>query len=136
MFYFYLWNYYNGIWVKILLVNIICVLLKFIFVTISISFLGKQVDVCDLEDALKDMEIEVPYEDYLHLVKTLPLDGKNLKCMYPSKGFRVLLRLWAFLLKWYKIVTRVFFKSKYGKKADKSEIFSYFSLTQIYLYSV
>ncbi|XP_021784999.2 uncharacterized protein LOC103878903 isoform X8 [Papio anubis] len=43
------------------------------------AVLGKQVDVCDLEDALKDMEIEVPYEDYLHLVKTLPLDGKNLK---------------------------------------------------------
>nr|XP_011741939.2 EF-hand calcium-binding domain-containing protein 3 isoform X2 [Macaca nemestrina] len=41
------------------------------------AVLGKQVDVCDLEDALKDMEIEVPYEDYLHLVKTLPLDAEG-----------------------------------------------------------
>ncbi|XP_017738320.1 PREDICTED: EF-hand calcium-binding domain-containing protein 13-like [Rhinopithecus bieti] len=41
------------------------------------AVLGKQVDVCNLEDALKDMEIEVPYEDYLHLVKTLPLDAEG-----------------------------------------------------------
>nr|XP_054393160.1 uncharacterized protein LOC100445724 isoform X3 [Pongo abelii] len=41
------------------------------------AVLGEQVDVSDLEDALKDMEIEVTYEDYLPLVKTLPLDAEG-----------------------------------------------------------
>nr|XP_054111961.1 uncharacterized protein LOC103787347 isoform X13 [Callithrix jacchus] len=41
------------------------------------AVLGEEVDVSDLEDALKDMGIEVTYDDYLHLVKTLPLDAEG-----------------------------------------------------------
>ncbi|KAK2110925.1 hypothetical protein P7K49_010671 [Saguinus oedipus] len=42
-----------------------------------ISECGGEVDVSDLEDALKDMGIEFTYDDYLHLVKTLPLDAEG-----------------------------------------------------------
>ena len=34
-------------------------------------------DVSDLDKALKDMKVEVTDKEYLNLVKTLPVDGKD-----------------------------------------------------------
>ncbi|CAI9163558.1 unnamed protein product [Rangifer tarandus platyrhynchus] len=38
------------------------------------TVLGKQIDVSDLDKALKDMKVEVTDKEYLNLVKTLPVD--------------------------------------------------------------
>lgn len=51
-----------------------------------LSFLGEQVDVSDVYDALKDMKLEVTDKEYFHLVKTLPLDGKDLKYICILQG--------------------------------------------------
>lgn len=52
------------------------ILIKF-FLSQFLSFLGKQMDVSDLDKALKDMKVEVTDKEYLNLVKTLPVDGKD-----------------------------------------------------------
>ena len=44
--------------------------------------IGKQINVSDLKKALKDMKVEVTDKEYLNLVKTLPVDGKDFKIIY------------------------------------------------------
>ena len=56
--------------------SLIFILIKF-FLSQFLSFLGKQIDVSDLDKALKDMKVEVTDKEYLNLVKTLPVDGKD-----------------------------------------------------------
>ncbi|XP_053067933.1 uncharacterized protein LOC106978664 isoform X5 [Acinonyx jubatus] len=41
------------------------------------SVLGKQVDVSDVDSALKDMKVEVTDKEYFNLVKTLPVDAEG-----------------------------------------------------------
>lgn len=61
--------------------SLIFLLLKF-FLSPFVSFLGKQINVSDLKKALKDMKVEVTDKEYLNLVKTLPVDGKDFKIIY------------------------------------------------------
>lgn len=51
-----------------------------------LSFLGEQVDVSDVCDPLKDRKVEVTEKEYFNLVKTLPLDGKDLKYICIFQG--------------------------------------------------
>lgn len=51
-----------------------------------LSFLGEEVDVSDLGNALKDLKLEVTDEEYLNLVKTVPVDGKDLKYICILQG--------------------------------------------------
>ncbi|XP_078293635.1 uncharacterized protein LOC144615333 [Panthera onca] len=41
------------------------------------SVLGKQIDVSDVDSALKDMKVEVTDKEYFNLVKTLPVDAEG-----------------------------------------------------------
>lgn len=56
------------------------------FLSPFLSFLGKQVDVSDVDSALKDMKVEVTDKEYFNLVKTLPVDGKDLKYICILQG--------------------------------------------------
>ncbi|XP_020922452.1 uncharacterized protein LOC106504254 [Sus scrofa] len=41
------------------------------------TVLGKQIDVSDIKNALKDMKVEVTDEEYLNLIKTLPVNAEG-----------------------------------------------------------
>lgn len=43
-------------------------------------------DVSGVSDALNDMKLEVTDREYFNLVKTLPLDGKDLKYVCVLQG--------------------------------------------------